>query len=251
MDVEGGPHRLELKAQHLGIGLLASQQVHQERGDQGAVHDEAGVALHLGDVLAVVVNAVTVEGEGRVAKQQHIVGHDAPLPGPLSGRGLRWRSHIIRPGGCAVNDVVVLGERHFIVAIAPQLMPHFHKDQAAGTARLFFHIDDGGGAAERIANPQRFMEFKVAPGPHAARQGHGRHEATALGMTVGANVRLRIDRQKVQPVPQVGQRCAGRRALKIGLIERGRQGRIRGGGGDVFDCLNTANPVLQVHGHFS
>jgi hypothetical protein len=73
---------------------LAAQQVHQQRGDQRAVHDQARVALDLGDVAAVVVDAVAVEGERAVAEQQHVVGHDLALPGGAGGRGLRRRVHV-------------------------------------------------------------------------------------------------------------------------------------------------------------
>src|SRR5882757_10726047 len=42
-----------------------------QRGLQGAVEDQAGIALDLGDVVAVVMDAVAVEGQCRIAKQQH------------------------------------------------------------------------------------------------------------------------------------------------------------------------------------
>src|SRR4051812_37211465 len=45
VEVEGRANGLEAEARHVGTGHLAPQQVHQQRGDQRAVHDQAGVAL--------------------------------------------------------------------------------------------------------------------------------------------------------------------------------------------------------------
>ena len=64
------------------------------------MHDQSGVALDFGDVLAVVVDAVAVERERRVAEQQYVVGHNiAPRhvdlrPFVLSGREVK-----MVPGG--------------------------------------------------------------------------------------------------------------------------------------------------------
>ena len=80
MRVKGWPHGLEFEAQHTGFGLLAAQQVHQQCGNQWAVNDQARVAFDLGDILSVVVNAVPVEGERRLADQQLIVGNNGSLP---------------------------------------------------------------------------------------------------------------------------------------------------------------------------
>ena len=55
---------------------MLAQQVEQQRRGQRAVHDQPRIALDLGDVAAVVVDAVAVEGQRRVAEQQHGVGHD-------------------------------------------------------------------------------------------------------------------------------------------------------------------------------
>ena len=143
MGVKGRAHRFELKAQHGRARQLVAQQVHQQRGDQRAVHDQARVALDLGDILAIVVNAVAVEGQRRIAKQQHLVRHDAPRPDRLRRRGHGLRRHIVRRGCAAVDDVVVFGQRHGSLALTANFMAHPHKQQSASAPSFFFDIDDG------------------------------------------------------------------------------------------------------------
>jgi hypothetical protein len=111
VQVEGGPHGAEAEARHVGARPLAPQQVHQQRGDQRAVHDQARVAFDLGDVLAVVVDAVAVEGERGVAEQQHVVGHDLALPLRLAFRLLGRRVGLAGLAQRAVDDVVELHQR--------------------------------------------------------------------------------------------------------------------------------------------
>src|SRR3954451_14348066 len=45
VQVERGPHGLEAKARHVRIGHLPTQEVHQQRGDERAMDDQARVAL--------------------------------------------------------------------------------------------------------------------------------------------------------------------------------------------------------------
>src|SRR5437867_6026675 len=61
VQVEGRTHGLEAEAGDVCIGRVAAHEVHQQRGDQRAVHDQTRIALDVGDVLAVVVDAMAVE----------------------------------------------------------------------------------------------------------------------------------------------------------------------------------------------
>src|SRR5690606_19134002 len=67
-EVKHRAYRAELEFEQACVRKVAAQQVHQQGRNQRAMHDEARVALHLGDVFAVVVNAVAVESERRVAE---------------------------------------------------------------------------------------------------------------------------------------------------------------------------------------
>ena len=43
----------------------------QQRGLQRAVHDQAGITFYLGNVVAIVMDAMAIEGQCGVAEQQH------------------------------------------------------------------------------------------------------------------------------------------------------------------------------------
>ena len=126
----------------------------QQRREQRPVDDEPGIALDLGDVAPVVVDAVAVEGQGRVAEQQHVVGVDVAAPGgvravraaapapprrPRAGRGRRCRAPRRAPTPVAVRDLVA----------------HQDEDERAGAALLQADVGDGRGAPDRVADPER------------------------------------------------------------------------------------------------
>ena len=68
-------------------GEVLPHQVHKKGGAQRAVDHQAGIAFLVHGVIAIVVNAVTVKGQGRVTKQQHRIGNHFPTERSLGGRG--------------------------------------------------------------------------------------------------------------------------------------------------------------------
>src|SRR5262249_18413589 len=75
----------------------------------GPVEHQARITLDLGHVIAVVVDAVAIEGQRRIAEQQHGVG-DVALA-MLCGRG-RSLGRDLRPtGGFAIDDILPLADR--------------------------------------------------------------------------------------------------------------------------------------------
>jgi hypothetical protein len=97
---------------------------------------------------------------------------------------------------------VVLRERGSgIVLRAADLVPHAHEHERAAATLLLRDVLDRGDAGERVAEAQRRMKRELAARPHAARQGDGRQEAAALGVAVGTESGLAVQRQEVQPVP--------------------------------------------------
>ena len=245
MQVEGGAYGPELEAGHFGLRRVATQQIHQQRGDQRAVNDQARVALDLGGVLAVVVDAVGVEGQRRVTKQQHVIWNDLSWPGRTGRRGDgRWFD-IARLLRCAVDDVVKFNQRWCCRAVAAQVMPHFHKHQLAGTTFFLRDIDNRAGAGHRIPHTQRRAELELAGRPHAPRQPHGGQETTAPGVAVGAHLAVPVHRQEVQPVPQRRQRCASGHGCGR-LVQCGRQGGNGRGPHRVVHGFAAAYPGGQV-----
>ena len=246
-NVKHWPHRAKLEMRQPGLGQVLAQQIHQQSSDQRAMHDQAGVALDLGDITAVVMNPVAIEGQRRVAKQQHVVGPDHARPLRIAWRGQRWRRRIARLRVGTVNDVVFLAHSQPLRVM--QLMPDQHKHQVAAAPRLVADRLDAGNAAHVFTHPQtlRFwlVPLQAAARPHAARQRHRRQKTAPLHVAVGANVGLARLRQKVQPVPQWRQ-CGAGHGRRVITVQRGRQRAHRRGGDAVGQGFGLADPALQL-----
>ncbi len=230
VEVERRAHGLEAEGRDVGGRALAAHQVHQQRRDQRPVHDQARVALDLGDVAAVVVDAVAVEGQRRVAEQQHVVGHDLALPGgagrpPVAAAARRRRAASPRGRRCR-------GTPRAPGSAAPLQRTSwrtFTNTSLPVRPSLLVTAVDGRAALDRVADADRRAELELAAGPHAPRQRHRRQEAAALGVAVGADLALPVHRQEVQPVPQRRQRRARGHAAGRMVERRGqRDHRVSG-----------------------
>ncbi len=137
----------------------------QQRGLHRAVDDQAGITFDLGDVVAVVMDAVAVEGQRRVAKQQHRIGHMAfaMLGGQrrrrrLGGRGvLAIRRHV------AIDDVLPLADGE--AARRGDDVVDRDEAQRARAAGLHRHVRDGRRARHLVADAQRFDESRFRRPP--------------------------------------------------------------------------------------
>src|SRR2546425_2494264 len=109
---EDRAQRAELELRDSRLRQLPAQQIDERRRDQRTVHDQPGVALDLRHITAIVVDAVAVERERRIAEQQHLVRYPLLLPGGCAGRSLRRNGDVGRLCGLAVDDVVELGQRN-------------------------------------------------------------------------------------------------------------------------------------------
>src|SRR6266700_6760409 len=96
MGVERRPDCTKLVAGDFGPRRLMAQEVEQQRREERPMDDQARILLDLRDIAPVVVDAVLVEGQRRVAEQEHVIGNPLLLP----RRGLRrWpgrRRDIVR-----------------------------------------------------------------------------------------------------------------------------------------------------------
>ena len=153
VDVEQRLHRLEGEAPDDQARALPPRLVDQQGGDQRPVDDQPRIALDLGDVAAVVVDAVAVEGERRVAEQQHRIGRHRPCGRLVGRRAAPAGARRARLRQVAVDDVVLLGEQQ--LAVARDLVAHGDEHQGAGLALAPAHVGDGRGAGQRIADPDR------------------------------------------------------------------------------------------------
>ena len=245
VQVEGRPHGFEPEARDVCIGHALAQQVHQKRGDQRAVHDQAGVALDLRHILSVVVDTVAIERERGVPEQQNVVGHDVAAPRCLGRRRLR-RGHDVVGALClAVNDVVEFDQRRFDGLVAAQFVAYLDEHQLAGTPLLDRNVVDRGGSSDAIAHADRGTELELAARPHAPRQRNRGKEGAALGVAVRTDFALAMHRQEVEPMPKRREGVAdshrrGRVVERRGKCDHGR------GVDDVFDPLGAPDPGLQL-----
>ena len=184
---------MKVKRLTAACGRCAAQQVQQQRGDQRAVHDQARIALDLGDVAAVVVDAVAVEGQRRVAEQQHRVGHDArarrsrPI-GAGCGAGARARRAAARRGRrCRAPRSSPRRARRADLVAAPSRTPARRCARSWRRRRAMREV-------RVIVSPTRSGCVKLQPpaGPHAARQRHRRQEAAALRVAVGPELAVAV-----------------------------------------------------------
>jgi hypothetical protein len=183
------------------------------------------------DIAAIVVNAVAIEGERRISKEQYRQAYLALPRQRLRRHGRRWR------GGAgdrrvAIDEIVEFDERGRRLAVTMNLMSHFHEHERSAAAQLFGDVDDGGTAGDGVTDAKRVREFELAAAPHPPRKRYRRKKATALGVTVGTDVRLAIDGQKIQPVPQRRQGSASG-GPRRGPVERRREGSTRCRGDDI------------------
>ena len=242
-DVEERLDRAEGEVRDRRVGAFAPQPVEQQRRDQRPVHHEARIALDLRDVAAVVVNAVAVEGQRRVAEQQHVVGADLAYPLRVVRRALHRRGRIVGARVLAIDDVVFVSQRQAL--LVEQLVKDAHEHQRTGAPFLGRDVGDARTAGDGGADDERPVECELAAGPHAPRQRHRRQEAAALRVSVDADLRLRVQRQEVEPMPAGRNRVA---CLRLGVVavERGGQRLDRDGGSEIAARLGLADPLLQM-----
>src|SRR5690554_4805635 len=212
----------------LRVGAAEGAQV--EGGDQRPVHHQARIALGLGDIGEVVVDAVTVEGHGGVAEQQGRAGRDGLVP--VAGGQLLAAAQL-RRGRLAVDDVLFLADGQ--AAVLQVVVLHGDEQQRAGAAVLFLDVLDGGHLLGFGAGPQRLEEFHASASPHAVAVVRRRQEATAGRMAIDAQAGLEHRLLEEAPLPQ------GRQGLASG------GGRLAEGGGDALEQV-VAQVVLGFFG---
>ena len=222
---------------------LAAVQLGREFDDerrlQRAVEDQARIALDLGDVVAVVMDAVAVEGQRRITKQQHGIGEVALAMLRRRRRGRRLWRHLRPAGRLAIDDVVALLDRD--AARRGDDVIDRDEAQRAGRAGLQIDVRDRRGALDLVADAHRLDEFQFAAGPHPARQRHRRQEAAAGRVAVLAQLRHRKHRRRQAPMRGEGRGVA-RLRLPISWNSVARKPLTR-----CAVTTSVASSVLPIH----
>src|SRR6266446_1982125 len=250
VEVEDRAQRAELEVRDSRLRQLPAQQIDEQGREQRTMHDQAGVALDLRRIAAIVVDAVAVERERRIAEEDYFIRHPLLLPGGCAGRSLGRKSDVGRLCRFAVDDVVELGQRDILLVVRTELMPHSHEHERTAAAGFLADALDRRYSRDRVAHAQRPVELQLAAGPHAPGQRYRGQEPAAPGVAVRADFGLAVQRQEIEPVPQRWQRGARLRSHRLAVQGR-RKRRIRHGGDDIVHRFSASDPVFQVHQVFA
>ena len=184
---------------HPCVGQRSPQQIEQQRCQQRPLNHQRRVKLLIDCVGPVIMDAMTIVGERRVAEQQHRVGLNCPSEVGIRGRcfasGRRRRS------GWYLAIYQVLLFLNANSAVLRQLVIERHEDKRAASARFRLYGPDHGLSRSRPAQGQRRDDVEMARRPHPPWQRHRRHESTQLRVAVRSGTRSIGCLQEVQPMP--------------------------------------------------
>ncbi len=205
------------------------------------MHDEPRIALFLRRILAIVVNAMTVERERRIPEQARRI--EQPLAPPDR---IIWR---LRRGRCStrrrlpIHDVLLLA--YGDARASSYLVLDRHETQRPGLAALLFDGRDARNTRRYFAQLQRCEELEPATRPHTAWQLHRRHESAASRMSVGAEFSGPGGVEEVDPLPTRRQRRTLLRN-RVCRIERRMQRLSPPRIEPTAQLSRTADPILQI-----
>src|SRR5512132_2700338 len=207
------------------------------------MNDEAGIALDLGRVRAVIVNAVSVERQRRVAEQHgriraHLLGVHRSHRRRLSGAPSGSSSHVL-----AVDDVVLIDDGEPVAT--GNLVTDGHEHQSAGTARLRGHVGNGRGPLRVIPDRQAPGKPYATSGPHSPRRADGRQETAQRRVTIPTEARSRHHGPEVEPVPQRWQGVS-RGEERMHAIQRRLEGLRPLRCDPIPSRLGLADPLQQT-----
>src|SRR5674476_488284 len=190
------------------VAAATNQLAHHQRLER-AVHNQVAVAL-LADPVVVVVDAVSVVGQGREPKQQRLVGSERQSG--LAGRRLRLVPERSRSWGDvgsrgAVDDVVVVDDADS--AALGVLVADRDERERPGAALFLLGCGDIRGSGGWHAEHQRRVRADPATGEHPLPAGSGRGRDTEGWVSVRTEVGVGALLQQVDPVPQRGQLIGG------------------------------------------
>ena len=241
---DGGRQAAESEAAQAVPTQLLRRELQKQACGQRAVHHQPAIALDLFGIRRIIVDAVGVEGQRRIAEQQPCIGDEGAVRVPSGGvehpLARCWRrERRIGRGGLSVDQRLRLDHRDSAVGLGH--MFHIDKGEAARSALLLADRNDLAGAFDHCPDRNGGMEGHLARCPHPARPrtelGKGRQEA----------VRAVIAR-RVPVLAQLGGRRLGGAEREVDALrhDRGmRAGQIEGGEPAVGQPF--IEPVLGAH----
>ena len=96
-----GRHAAEIEAREAAAAAMLQRKLLQQRRRQRAMHHQVRIAFLAACIGLVVVNAMAVEGQRRIAKQQRRIGLEVAAPLRNGLMALPVLCGCARPGGAA------------------------------------------------------------------------------------------------------------------------------------------------------
>ena len=232
--------RPESKLPKLALRLHLHGQVHQEGRQQRPVDHQSGITLHLAAVVHIVMNAVSVEGEGGVAEEHHRIWGDFSLHVRILRGLIRFADGLAWVRRSAEDQFLLLLETRFLGLVIRMLDRDKHKWPGASGFQL--HIGDRGTSPDPLPHDQRLFEGEGAACPHAVESGDRWQEASELGVSVPADLRdfrLGDPQRPVKSGRSVEQ-------IRLVVIECSLKPLNRSGRDKILCRFRVANPLLEV-----
>ena len=192
------------------------------------MHHQILISLGPGGITTVIVDAMSVERQGGIAKQQHRIWKETALRQGSSQIGGQRVIRPLRAGHRIVPVHQILPFRHKALPRDSIVMADGDKAQRPRLSGLEGDRFHRAVALHLIAVAKRPAEQHLAPGPHPARQGQARQDQAQLRMPVPAQIGRgqRIGRQgPEQPKRHAfGHKTVGQRGTK--LFDQARRYRV-------------------------
>lgn len=165
--IENRMHGSEFEFYDLVAADLLQQGIYQQGCQQRTMDDEAGIALGVCDIVAIIMYSMTVEGECGISKQEHRVRRDGVAEIGLHGRRF-GRCH---SGVCrrlfSENKFILFTKRQAV--LTRDLMCYADEGQLAAATLLHIDALDGGSSLDSFPGMQGLMKFKPTASPHPSR----------------------------------------------------------------------------------
>lgn len=177
---------------------------HEQLSDQGAVYDKAIIAFDVAGVSFVIVDAVPIQRQCGIAKEQGAVEIDVPQAG-FSVWCVWWR-HVCLGGVLSINQILPFGQGEAVALF--DVVADADKSERT-TAPGF--VADGLYRADLFGAytcQKGAVENELSGRPHAPWQADIGYEATRGRVTVTAQSFWRLRIPKVEVVKEGRQRIA-------------------------------------------
>ena len=130
------------------------------------MHDKARISFDIAGIVDVVVDAMSVEYQGGIPKQQHRIGIYGERNRRIFWCGCRLRGWAVRCWHLTIDDILPLGQT--VLPIHGEIMVHSDKAKRAAAAVFENNIPNGRGFRAFLTGKKRAFNCYRPASPHAS-----------------------------------------------------------------------------------